>query len=120
MSESFKQRLAEHEARKSQGAGFNRLLIIGAVVVVLIAVAWWLWTQSQANRPVNPNTATREQLMNVVQIGPEIADRIIANRPYVDAADMEKRVKGIGPKTLEKMKPRLDFNGDGSADCCVP
>lgn len=32
---------------------------------------------------------------------------------------MDKRVQGIGPKTLEQMKKVLNFDGDGSADCCV-
>lgn len=59
---------------------------------------------------ININTATEEELQALPRIGPKIAWRIVddraANGPFRDAADI-MRVKGIGPKTLERMIDRI-------------
>lgn len=117
MSESFQKLL---EARHEPSAGearTQRLLLIGGAIVFILVVAFLIWRGRP--RPVNPNTATREELLTLVEVGPEIADRILKERPFANAEDFEKRVKGIGPKTLEQMKMQLDFDEDGRADCCV-
>lgn len=59
-----------------------------------------------ASAPINVNTASRKQLTTLPGIGPVIADRIIAGRPYGKATDIV-RVKGIGPKTFERLAPHL-------------
>jgi competence protein ComEA len=59
--------------------------------------------------PVNVNTATKEQLMTIPQVGAKLADAIIANRPYKDMAEMVKKVKGIGPKNSVKLAPFMRF-----------
>jgi competence protein ComEA len=59
--------------------------------------------------PVNVNTATREQLMTIPQVGPKLADAIIAGRPYKDMAEMITKVKGIGPKNSVKLAPFMRF-----------
>jgi competence protein ComEA len=59
--------------------------------------------------PVNVNTATKEQLMTIPQVGAKLADAIIANRPYKDMAEMVKKVKGIGPKNSIKLAPFMRF-----------
>ena len=119
MSESIQKKLLRQSSERSAAGARQqkRLLVAGGIAVVLVVL--FLFWRGQ-NQTVNPNTATREQLMTMPEVGPEIADRILKLRPFTDAADMEKRVKGIGPKTLEQMKKALDFDGDGSADCCVP
>jgi len=55
---------------------------------------------------VDLNTASEGQLRSVKGIGPVLAKRIIAGRPYRSVEDLLK-VRGIGPKTLEKMRGRL-------------
>lgn len=56
--------------------------------------------------PLSLNTATERELQSIKGIGPALATKIIAGRPYKTVDDLLK-VKGIGPKTLEKMRPYL-------------
>lgn len=57
------------------------------------------------------NTATEKELQTVKGIGPVLAARITAGRPY-KAVDDLLEVKGIGPKTLEKFRPYLVVGGE--------
>jgi DNA uptake protein ComE-like DNA-binding protein len=50
------------------------------------------------------NMASKSQLENVPGIGPVIADRISAARPFKSADDL-RSVKGIGDKKYEKIRP---------------
>jgi len=50
------------------------------------------------------NTAGKEELMSINGIGPVLSARIIAGRPYRSVDDLLK-VKGIGPKRLENIRP---------------
>lgn len=52
---------------------------------------------------VNINSASLGQLDSLPGIGPAYAQRIIDNRPFSSTFDIQ-RVKGIGPKTYEKIK----------------
>lgn len=56
--------------------------------------------------PVNINAASSEALIKLPGIGPAMAARIIAGRPYRTVEDLQ-RVSGIGPKTLEALRDRL-------------
>lgn len=66
--------------------------------------------QSQVNKAKYPqglldlNTATKKELQTIKGIGPVLAARIIAGRPYKTVDGLIK-VKGIGAKTLEKIRP---------------
>lgn len=58
-------------------------------------------------RPVAVNTATATELERLPGIGPAMAQRIIERRRarrFTSAEDLLD-VKGIGPKTLEKLRP---------------
>lgn len=50
------------------------------------------------------NNDNREKLMTVKGIGPVLSARIIGGRPYKKVDELI-RVKGIGPKRLEKFRP---------------
>ena len=53
---------------------------------------------------LNLNTATGKELQSIKGIGPVLAERIIAGRPYKTVDDLIK-VKGIAQKKLEKIRP---------------
>ena len=59
---------------------------------------------------VNINTAVKQELMALPKIGPLTAERIIRFRddfgPFQSIDDLAK-IKGIGPKTLERLKTRI-------------
>jgi competence ComEA-like helix-hairpin-helix protein len=55
---------------------------------------------------VDLNTASEKELQSIKGIGPVLAERIIAGRPYRTVDDLLK-VKGIGPKILETIRPYL-------------
>lgn len=70
---------------------------------------------------INPNTAAAASLMRLPGIGRVRAMEIIKMRPYESAAQMD-RVRGIGPRTVEKIAPYLSFDNKkkettDSADC---
>lgn len=59
--------------------------------------------------PVDLNTGTTADLQSISGIGPVLAGRIIAARPYKKVDDL-LRVTGIGPKLLEKIRHYLVVN----------
>ena len=65
-----------------------------------------------ALQAVNVNTADKEMLTQIPGVGPVTADAIInyreAKGKFTSADDL-MNVKGIGEKTLQKMKPFLEF-----------
>jgi competence ComEA-like helix-hairpin-helix protein len=62
---------------------------------------------------IDLNRADRTELMLLDGIGPELADRIVEYRrqhgPFDGLADVRK-VGGIGPMTLERMRPRVTLS----------
>ena len=64
---------------------------------------------------VNINTADATQLALLPGIGPKMAESILAHRSSAGAftsIDDLVKVKGIGPKSLEKMRPYLSVKGE--------
>jgi competence protein ComEA len=57
---------------------------------------------------INVNTASASELENLPGVGPKMAAKIIAGRPYSSMNDLDK-VKGIGPSMLKKLEPRVKF-----------
>ena len=63
---------------------------------------------------LNINTATQEQLELLPGIGPSMAKKIIdyrAAKPFAEPMQVV-RIKGIGRKTFEKLKPMLTVKGE--------
>jgi len=85
---------------------FNKLVAPAAAVLLS---AWLVLSgagHAQAS-PVNVNTASQTELETIKGIGPAKARTIIAEREdgghFQDANDLQKRVRGIGMKSVEKM-----------------
>lgn len=55
---------------------------------------------------VDPNTATEAELTSLPRIGPSLAARIVAHRPFASVDELV-RVPGIGPATLERLRPHV-------------
>lgn len=60
-----------------------------------------------ANSKVDLNTATAAELQKLSGIGPVLAGRIIAHRPYGSVEELD-RVPGVGPKLMERLKPLVE------------
>ena len=65
-------------------------------------------------RPVDLNTATATELMQLPRVGPKTAQRIIAFRqehgPFQRPEDL-MNVKGIGEKTFRRLQPHITVTG---------
>lgn len=99
---------------------------VGALVLAALVslTAWWyhkggvdgrlIEIDRQAKRSaqflVDVNQADWPELAQLPGIGQTLAQRIVATReergPFIDHSEL-RRVRGIGPKTLEKIKPYL-------------
>jgi competence ComEA-like helix-hairpin-helix protein len=55
---------------------------------------------------VDINNAPRETIETLPGVGPKLAQEIIAGRPFKTIDELD-RVKGIGPKKLEQLRPRV-------------
>lgn len=79
-----------------------------AATVMALSFGW-------AAAAVNINTATAEELQALPGIGKAKAEAIVAyrteNGPFKTVEDI-KKVKGIGDKVFEKMKPELTIAGN--------
>lgn len=106
--------------RRADQAGVAVLVSAGLVAMI----GWWIshggcrgrlieveHAQPQTARfEVDINTADWPELVQLPDIGEVLARRIVESRqtdgPYLDHEDL-KRVRGIGPKTLEQIRPYL-------------
>lgn len=82
---------------------FNNLMRAAAISATLAFTSLGVAIAS----PINVNTATQSELESIKGIGPSKAKTIIAERldggHFQDANDLQKRVRGIGMRSVEKM-----------------
>jgi len=68
-------------------------------------------TATPAPARIDPNRADSASLTRLPGIGPALAARIVAERERngrFDSPEALRRVRGIGPKTLERIRPFLE------------
>ena len=111
MSKAFTELIEKRQQKQHQRDAQMRWIGIGLVALLVIALAITFLREDPSTAPVNVNAATIETLCTLPEVGPEIAQRIIASRPFTQPSDLLK-VKGIGPATLAKIQPRLRFTND--------
>jgi competence protein ComEA len=58
--------------------------------------------------PLDPNTATVDQIMLLPGVGEVLAERIVEGRPYKSLDDL-RRVPGIGEKVFAGLKDSLQI-----------
>jgi len=67
-----------------------------------------LWKEASGEqvppKPMDLNSASLEELQAIKGIGPVLAERIIAGRPYKSMEELTK-IRGVGAKTLEGFRP---------------
>ena len=77
------------------------------VLLALVVMALCISAPVMASGKININTATMEELQTLPKVGPKTAEAIIKYRkkhPFKSVDELIE-VKGIGEKTLEKLKP---------------
>lgn len=72
-------------------------------------------------RKLDVNAASAEDLELLPRVGPAIAGRILEARPFASVEDLQ-RVRGIGPRTVEQLRPMItvDQEGDESPRTLAP
>jgi competence protein ComEA len=107
------------------------LAILAALVLILLAANWARLTRwgtvaveverlksRQFEYRLDINSATWVEWGQLEGIGDALARRIVADRdadgPFASVDDL-RRVKGIGPKTLEKIRPWLSVDSEVTA-----
>src|SRR5437870_4611812 len=69
--------------------------------------------------PVDVNTASPAELESLPGIGPALAARIVAARPFASLDDL-RGVPGIGARRLAAIRPRLELAPPSSVDAGAP
>lgn len=104
----------------------RRHQIVVLVTLALVCSSVSLHAQSdtkgtQGGEPtvcrININEATPEQLQLLPGVGPAIAGRIVEARPIASVDDL-LAVRGIGEKTMQKLRPLVTVAGETLTGGC--
>ncbi|MCA8992529.1 MAG: helix-hairpin-helix domain-containing protein [Planctomycetaceae bacterium] len=106
------------------------LMVAGSILLLLMGA--YLWKYSSGGREtieikrlgsqeyvyqLDINEANWVEWMQLDGVGDVLARRIVADReengPFTSVEDLD-RVKGIGPATLERLRPHLMMTSDGT------
>lgn len=113
-------------ARRRFNLATGDQLVIGSLAILVLILMGWHWARMSGwgARPIEVermpartlgyqidiNTATYIELLQLDAIGEKLAQRIIADReangPFQSVDDLQ-RVRGIGPKTVERLRKFL-------------
>lgn len=113
-------------AKRSLGLATGDQLVIGSLAILVLLLSGWHWARMsgwgvkpievrrmqprELGYKIDVNSATWVELIQLDGIGEKLAERIIedrkANGPYESVDDLQ-RVRGIGPKTVAKLKKHL-------------
>lgn len=98
-----------------------KMLAVGAGAIALGSSAVWLikdtkslsddFGPAEGSLCVNVNTAAQDELEVLPGVGPGLAPRIVAARPFARVDDL-LRVSGIGPRSLEGLRPFIRTTGE--------
>jgi comEA protein len=103
----------------SSGQTVLRRIMMALVALSLVLASGSLAVSKEMASPVNLNTATAGQLQTLPGIGPKKAGAIISyrsqNGPFKRVDDLVQ-VKGIGPKTLSKLRPLVTIGAKRLSD----
>lgn len=94
-------------------SSIRRIATVAVVTLVALAAAPVFAADAPAG-VVNINTASAEQLALLPGVGPSVAGRIVEHREKNGAFKQVEDlllVKGIGEKSLEKLKPYVSTSG---------
>jgi len=87
--------------------------LLKLMVVIFISIGLYTFAQAQKKgpvRPININTATRTELIQIPGVGEKMADRIVAfrkaNGPFKRIEEI-MNVRGMGEKTFLSIKHHL-------------
>jgi len=64
---------------------------------------------TNAGQPIDPNTATVDEIMLLPGVGEVLAERIVEGRPYKTIDDL-RRVPGVGEKVFARLKDSLQIS----------
>lgn len=91
-----------------------KLYRIVPMIVIVLAAAGLASAAGPAHGVVNVNTATVDQLQLLPRIGPALAQRIVkfrkANGEF-KSVDELVAVKGVGERSLERLRPYVTIKG---------